>query len=171
MANETLPKIPAKTELGVVPPSTPEQVAATRREIEEFLAVLAMNNTNDVLRNPIAQQDAELVVTVIDSYVANVRRSTADYDPEERSALVQRLSGLALNGVPLGYAELFTSRMAAVLDEQRTVETKDQITNDQLEAMAENVTDETVSPPRGMAIEKLRAAIQFASARLMGNNH
>lgn len=169
MADESLPQIQPKVEMGVVPPSTPEQVAATRKINENFLAVLAINDANVVMRNQIGQENPELVVKVVDNYIANIRRSSEGYSQQERVALVKRLCGVALEGVSLDYADLFKSRLRDFINEQvETKEVGEVISAEELDVMFENVTDETVSPPRGLAIEKIRAAIQSASARLMG---
>ena len=62
--------------------------------------------------------------------------------------------------------------MQLFLNEQGTVsEVEPTISTGQLEAMTAVVTDEAVSPPRGLSIEKIQVAMRQVGERLMHIAH
>lgn len=147
---------------------TPE--AVVREERDRILTVIAQQ-TNQALRAParpdeIADDRESLRHQVIDSFVSNFVRFTSADQPIERLMALELMSETVLSEIDADLREYYMTQVARI-DINAPVVTltrETSISTAQLEMMAEHVTDEAISPPRGVAIERLQLAMQKARA-------
>lgn len=147
---------------------TPE--AVVRYERDRILTLIA-EQTNESLLAPALPGEPEgtregLRKLVINGFVQNFVRFTTADQPIERLMALQLVSETALRDIDAELKDYYMTQVAMIDINAPAVTRVPEvpISTAELEVMVEQVTDEAVSPPRGVAIERLQDAMQKARA-------